>query len=110
MLLPFTADQATYDKWHEIQMERVNAPGNEFMMADLNDGIFVFMTARTLGQKYPEKLDAFIEHVPEAVENAMGELGMFMGVTALAKAVGLDGEEAREVGISLLRQSVQLRD
>jgi hypothetical protein len=103
MRLPFDADQAIFDEWREFWMAKVNDPEDDFMHVDLNDMIVVFSTARVLVTRHPDKADAFIEHTPTYVERAGKDLGIFMGMTALAQAVGIDPEEAREAVFTVMK-------
>lgn len=102
MRLPFDADQATYDEWFEFHSSRVDE--KEFYFVDLNDAVMVWAAARSLAAAHPDKLELFIEHGPQAVEDAMDELGMFMGISSLCKKVGLEPEEGTKAMMNLFKK------
>ena len=101
--LPFNADQATYDAWYAAGMARVRDPDDSFMFVDLNDEVMVFVAARTLADQHPDKIKAFLEHGPVAVELAGIDLGMFMGISWLCEKVGIDPEEGRQVMLGIFK-------
>jgi len=105
--LPLDADQDRYDEWLAAKMRRVNDPDDELMYVDVNDGILVYVVARTLAERHPDKLEALREHTPEAVEGAMTERGTFMGVEWLARQVGLDDKEARQTVLGVMTEGMR---
>lgn len=91
-LLPFDADQSTFDAWEAEQFRRTDLE----LPVDVYDMIVVFVAARHLASKHPDKLELFNEHVPQAVEEAGKELGMYMGISALCGKLGIDLDEGVE--------------
>lgn len=102
MRLPLDADQATYDAWHAHWMERVRAPDDDFLFVDLNDMIVLFATARKLAAARPELADRIAERAPEAIERAGDDLGIFMGCTHLARAVGAEPQEVQDLAVEVI--------
>lgn len=101
--LHLASSQRDYDAWYAERLARVNAQDDPYRQVDLNDAIFVFVTARELASTYPDKLPELVRHTPAAVERAEHDLGMFMGVSWLAQQVGIDPEDARTIGLGLLK-------
>ena len=87
--LPLT--QKNYDEWFAYHLNRVD--NKTFYYVDLNDGIMVLLAAVKLGDKFPEKQDELKEKIPDAVDGAMQNRGMYMGIAWLANQVGLTTED-----------------
>lgn len=101
MRLPFDADQATYDEWLEFHKARVD--DKNFYYVDLNDAIMVWVAARKVVAAHPDKRDKAVEVGPQCIEDAMNELGMFMGISAFCKKIGVDPKEGTDAMMSVFK-------
>src|SRR5215204_1903097 len=99
MRLAFNCNQEQYDAWFAFHLARVD--DETFWFVDLNDMVMVFAAARVIASNHPEKLEDFARLAPEAIEKAGKELGMFMGIGALCKDLGIDPQEGHDAMIGL---------
>lgn len=100
MKLPFDADQATYDEWQAFHLARID--NSEFFMADFYDMVINFAVARKIAAERPDLAPRLAEVVPDHLERVATRLGTFMGVAALAEAVGFDPERARTLALAVI--------
>lgn len=96
------ATQAEYDAWHAALIARADDPTDELYMADVMDAVNVLAYAMSVARDRPELRAAVARHTPEAIVGAATLRGTFMGVTWLAKKLGLDGEQARDRMLALM--------
>jgi hypothetical protein len=97
--LPIT--QEGYDEWYAYHLARVD--NKEFYFVDLNDAVMVYVAATHLANKYPDKREAIVNALPDALDRAMKDLGMFMGAMNLARIVGLDPQEGQDAMVKVVR-------
>jgi hypothetical protein len=98
--LPLDADRATYHEWLAFQRARVD--NRQFFTADFYDMVINFAVARRIAVERPDLVPQLAELVPDHLERCAAELGTFMGVAAMAKAVGFDQERARELALEVI--------
>lgn len=96
---PFTQEE--FDAWYAYHLARVD--NKEFYFVDLNDGVMVYAAATHLAKAHPDKKEAIIEKLPEAVDGAVGERGMYMGIGWLATQVGLDAQAGTDAMNTVVR-------
>lgn len=97
--LPIT--QEHWDEWYNYHLARVD--NKEFWFVDLNDAVMVYVAATHLAKAHPEKREAIVNALPDAMDGAMGELGMFMGASSLAHMVGLDPQAGHDAMVQVVK-------
>jgi hypothetical protein len=102
--LPFPPTQVQYDNWYASGEQRV-ALDPDFYQSDLMDGNIMVLTAFAIEAKYPHLRRRLTEVVPDCVERAMADLGMFGGAGHLAEQVGLPADEVQELMMGTFAKS-----